>query len=163
MVYRQLQIGQPVKLRLRHFPAFGGPLATLKPAAERQPRVIEPQFNQKFFNFGSQFSRRADLAQGFSRCRRALSHTEELAAFKLAAPRRAVGINGAGTSGGVESRTRLWDARAPAVEKWRAVARFGPNIGKQNAIAAQAALQAQRVSEFVHSSKYDSPSYRESV
>ena len=109
-MHRQLQVSQTIELRLRQFPAFGGALAALESAAERQMSIGKTQFRQQRPNFGGQFAGRANLAQGFFRCRRSRAHAQKLPAFKFPATQRPFGIDGAGARGGVKGRTRLRDA-----------------------------------------------------
>jgi hypothetical protein len=44
----------------------------------------------------------------------------------------------------------LRDPRTVLLEQWRFVAALVPHVGEENAVAAKAALQAERVGKFGH-------------
>lgn len=148
-MHGELQVGECVELITGKLAGFGGALATSETATQGKCRVVVPKLGQQFLNFRRELARGADAFECGVGSDVSSLNADELSALELAATGWPFGVDGAGAVARVESWARLIDARATG-EKRRVVTRFGANVGKQHAIAAETALQTERVGELGH-------------
>lgn len=142
----QLKLGERVELIGGEAAGFGGALATTETAAQGQSCFIVAEFGQQGFNFRGKLTGLADaLERGVGGDFTSLN-AEELPALELATAHGTLRIHGAGASVVVERRTGLVHAGASGEERGF-VARLRSDVSEEDAVAAQAALQAELVGE----------------
>jgi len=149
LVDGKLEFREGVKLVAGEPAGFSGVLTAFEAAAQRQSWVVVPEFGQQLLHFGSESLRGADAFQGGLGGDVAGLDAEELAALEFAAARGPFSVDGASARAGIKGGAGLVDTRATG-EQWGLVPRLGADIGEEDAVAAEAALQAEGVSEYGH-------------
>lgn len=145
----QLELGERVELIGGEAAGFGGALATTEAAAQGKPGFIVAEFDQQGFNFRGKLTGLADALQRGVGGDFTSLNAEELSALEPAAAHWSLRINGAGASVVIERRTGLVHAGASGEERGF-VAWLRSDVGEEDTVAAQAAVEAKRVGQRGH-------------